>query len=301
MFAFQALLHLLVLPSIFLVWLAAGRQRSRLQWIALAALAASHAFFIVIIGPWGWVGYSLWIVLLLVLAAALIVSYRRCRSAPWRPPPSWKVRIDLGIRLSLALLFSAGAAYGLSGYRAPERAVDLDFPLRGGVFLVGQGGSNPLVNYHNVSASQRYALDILALNAAGLRAWGLYPSTLGRYAIFGDSVVSPCAGQVIRATDGLPDHSPPARDPERPAGNSVILACGGSVIYLAHLREGSVRVAAGDRVQAGDALGRVGNSGNTSEPHLHIHAERGPYTGESGPGVAMRFNGRFLVRNSLVW
>ena len=56
----------------------------------------------------------------------------------------------------------------------------------------------------------------------------------------------------------------------------------------------------GDTVTAGEQLGQVGNSGNTSEPHLHIHAELGPYQGErsDNPGIAMTFEGQFLVRNS---
>jgi murein DD-endopeptidase MepM/ murein hydrolase activator NlpD len=47
-------------------------------------------------------------------------------------------------------------------------------------------------------------------------------------------------------------------------------------------------------VKEGQRIGRVGNSGNTSEPHLHIHAER------DGAGVPLRFDGRFPVRNDLV-
>lgn len=55
-------------------------------------------------------------------------------------------------------------------------------------------------------------------------------------------------------------------------GNSVVLDLGDGVYAVfAHLRRGSVRVAKGDRVRAGDVLGEVGNSGNSSEPHLHFH------------------------------
>jgi hypothetical protein len=63
-------------------------------------------------------------------------------------------------------------------------------------------------------------------------------------------------------------------------------------VELAHLQRRSVRVAAGDPVTAGTPLGLVGNSGNTSEPHLHVHAET-----DAGEGVPMTFEGRFLIRN----
>jgi murein DD-endopeptidase MepM/ murein hydrolase activator NlpD len=60
-------------------------------------------------------------------------------------------------------------------------------------------------------------------------------------------------------------------------GNHVILDLGDGVYAVfAHLRRGSLRVAKGDRVQAGDLLGEVGNSGNSSEPHLHFHLMDGP-------------------------
>ena len=57
----------------------------------------------------------------------------------------------------------------------------------------------------------------------------------------------------------------------------------------------------GMRVNEGDVLGQVGNSGNTSQPHLHLHAERGGEPGEifAGEGVPIELGGRFLVRNSL--
>lgn len=137
----------------------------------------------------------------------------------------------------------------------------------------------------------------------GTRARGLYPADPARYSIFGDTIFSPCTGAVADSRDGLPDLSPPARDEENVAGNYVALECGGAAVLLAHFRSGSIRVGTGDKVATGQPLGQVGNSGNTSEPHLHIHVERTPYGGEGStrPGLPMRFDGRFLVRNSVVF
>ena len=70
---------------------------------------------------------------------------------------------------------------------------------------------------------------------------------------------------------------------------------------LAHMKQFSVLVSAGDTVTAGEPLGRVGNSGNTSEPHLHIHAERGGEAGRllNGEAVPMTFDGQYLVRGDV--
>jgi len=70
---------------------------------------------------------------------------------------------------------------------------------------------------------------------------------------------------------------------------------------MAHMMQGSVAVQAGDAVREGAFMGQVGNSGNTTQPHLHIHVERGGAPGEilDGRGVPATFNGRFLVRNSV--
>ena len=72
--------------------------------------------------------------------------------------------------------------------------------------------------------------------------------------------------------DGTPPLDPPAIGFDDLAGNHVVEDLGGGRFALyAHLRHGSVRVHTGDVVARGDVLGHVGNSGNSSEPHLHFH------------------------------
>ena len=108
-------------------------------------------------------------------------------------------------------------------------------------------------------------------------------------------MVSPCEGRVVEARDGLPDLTPPLRDRDNPAGNHVIIDCGDFDVELAHLGQGSVGVTTGEALAIGDRIGAVGNSGNTTEPHLHIHA----VDRQTGLGLPMTFNGRFPVRNRL--
>ena len=77
-------------------------------------------------------------------------------------------------------------------------------------------------------------------------------------------------------------------------GNHVVLRCGDVEVLLAHMRQGSVVVSAGEPVKLGQAIGKVGNSGYSMEPHLHIGAKRG------GREVGLVFDNRQLSVNSLV-
>ena len=102
--------------------------------------------------------------------------------------------------LFFALLFVNGSA--LSGYLAPEGAVELSYPLRSGVYYVGGGGGNRWINNHQAFPPQDYALDIVQLNVFGNRARGIRPEELEKYTIYGDWVYSPCSGSVVVAVDG---------------------------------------------------------------------------------------------------
>ena len=55
-------------------------------------------------------------------------------------------------------------------------------------------------------------------------------------------------------------------------GDGLLIDSGGIIVALCHLQRNSIQVTRGQRVQTGDALGRCGNSGNSTEPHLHVQA-----------------------------
>ncbi|MBC7598591.1 MAG: M23 family metallopeptidase [Polaromonas sp.] len=115
-------------------------------------------------------------------------------------------------------------------------------------------------------------------------------------------MLAPCTGQVVIAVDGLPDMRVPEVDRDHLAGNHVMLRCAEADVLLGHMQPGSVRVHAGDNVAVGDWLGSVGNSGNTGEPHLHVHAQgRGPTEAPlGGDPRPIQFNGRFPVRGDRI-
>lgn len=134
-----------------------------------------------------------------------------------------------------------------------------------------------------------------------LRVAGFLPSKPGAMNIYGVTVLAPCAGEVVVAIDGLPDMRVPETDRAHLAGNHLILHCGDVDVLLGHLQRGSLKVATGMQVGAGQPLAQAGNSGNTGEPHLHIHAQQpGTRMNRSGKPLPVRLDGRFLVRNNRV-
>jgi murein DD-endopeptidase MepM/ murein hydrolase activator NlpD len=166
--------------------------------------------------------------------------------------------------------------------------VRLRLPVAG-TWWVWWGGPDERRNYHAVFPAQRHAYDLAKWRRGGtFRGSGTHN---GDYFAFGHRVVAPAAGVVVEARDGVRDNQPQVEieNPDAPAGNHVMLALGpGRHVLLAHLRQGSVRVQPGQRVRAGQVLGRVGNSGNTSEPHLHVHAQDSP-TPLTGIGLPIVF------------
>lgn len=92
------------------------------------------------------------------------------------------------------------------------------------------------------------------------------------YKSFAAVIRAPCDGTVSVVEADRPDMPVGARDVEHPRGNQVcITRKDGLVVVLAHLRCNSIQVSVGDRIIAGQPIGEVGNSGCSSEPHLHMH------------------------------
>jgi hypothetical protein len=286
-------------PLLFIFQMRSISQHNLLEWILSLYTAISYTAFIYVAGAWSWFGNATRLALPMILAVVAVITF------PYEHPElnvSTVWSVDPLLSFCVGMVFTTLFVQALLGRRMSTSALELAFPLNGGTYYVAQGGSTQIINIHRKSTSQRYALDLLKLGKIGLRAAGFYPADPKKYSIFGADVVSPCDGVIRAAEDGFIDYSPPERDPEHRPGNFVALECNGATIYLAHLMNGSIRVKAGEPVRKGQILGRVGNSGNTTEPHLHIHAEEGPYPGEfSGKrGVPIQFEGRFLVRNDRV-
>lgn len=142
-----------------------------------------------------------------------------------------------------------------------------------GAWLVVWGGETEFRNYHASHGSQRYASDILLWQDGST---AVTPGTDNeQYHAFGQPYLSPVSGTVVSTLDGLDDITPqqPGNPAEHAAGNHVVIEADGGFIFLAHCQKGSIVVQQGDSVEAGDQVAEIGNSGNTSESHVHIHAQ----------------------------
>ena len=144
-----------------------------------------------------------------------------------------------------------------------------------------------------------YAIDFRAVEgrrSAAVKDWRSLLSTEPpeRFFAFGRPILAPSTGRVVRVHDGEPDHearrsqlalaSYALTQAQRArggagalAGNHVILQRDdGGYVALAHLRAGSIRVAEGERIAVGQEVGRCGNSGNSTQPHVHVQVMDSP-------------------------
>ncbi len=202
-----------------------------------------------------------------------------------------------GGKLGLKIVLDAGGKIaGL--WFVPPPAADRDVPSRNTVVLdwpvtgcwrVLWGGPTREQNQHHDVPCQRFALDLVAVDAAGRDHTG--DGTRNEdYLAFGRPVRAPAAGRVVTAIRGVPDNTPGSMNPYSALGNCVILRLGEKqYLVLAHLRQGSLQVAAGDSVARGQTVGECGNSGNSSQPHLHVHLQH-TATLQDGEGIEMRFD-----------
>lgn len=252
-----------------------GLFRRAVRWVpplALAFLLASAwgAFFAG--GVAAVVGFALLIAgapllgLPALLVTGIYAAVRRRRSAP----------VVMTLALGLLSLWPAAWPLGFGQLPfpgSPEKTtppatirLPFDAPTR-----VLWGGDRLSANYHRYVPDQKWAYDL------GVEPVMSGSSKLEDYGCYGIPVLAPAAGRVAAARDGEPDATPGelSNNTKAPTGNFVALELStGTYLVLAHLKPGSLRVRPGDSVTEGQELGQCGNSGNTSEPHLHLHHQR---------------------------
>ncbi|MCD4535939.1 M23 family metallopeptidase [Nocardioides sp. cx-169] len=186
--------------------------------------------------------------------------------------------------------------------------VDLAYPFEGR-WLTQNSPANRVPSHGTTLLATAYSIDFVPVDEAGRSApitWEslLRPEPPERFPGFGRPILAPVQGTVVRVHDTAPDHEAFRGLPSvgyaitqrrrlaagwvELAGNHVMIETReGPVVAVCHLQRGSVRVQRGQSVRVGESLGRCGNSGNSTEPHLHLqamdrsdvsHASAGPLT-----------------------
>nr|WP_090341260.1 M23 family metallopeptidase [Mycolicibacterium malmesburyense] len=129
-------------------------------------------------------------------------------------------------------------------------------------------------------AAERFAIDYVQLDPDRRLVAG-DPSKPESFAYYGADIHAVGDGRVVSVLDGLPEQVP-GRNPtglplNQYAGNHVVQDLGdGNFALYAHIKTGTVAVKPGDRLTAGQVIGNVGNTGNTSAPHLHFQVMSSP-------------------------
>ena len=278
-------------------------ERAAVDWWVRAVPAVVALHVLVLLGlsarpgqlaVWTWyVGPIVLVVIAAVLLVGSLMSARRWRHGVNR----WHVMGYVGLILVIFTL-PVYEAYPSSYDERPSRVM-FRLPLDGPV-TVAWGGADAAVNYHVFLPDQRWAYDLLvAREGESFRGDG---TELDDYYGYTLPVLAPAPGVVFAAHDGEPDIAIGARRWGLAGlGNHVgIEVAPNEYLFIGHLQPGSVRVQVGDHVTVGQRLGRVGNSGNSSEPHVHLHLQDTPrpYFGEGIPFYFHRYShaGRVVER-----
>ncbi|MFD8658037.1 M23 family metallopeptidase [Streptomyces globisporus] len=220
------------------------------------------------------------------------------------PGPGWATTfLPAMVVLALMVATTALQARAAEPRGEPGPPVEVDPPVTGRWSALNSPADK--VPSHGTHVyGQTYAIDIVAdpetaegeppARPAFRWFWPLFRRNHA-FPAFGAPLLAVADATVVRASDGQRDHLSrnsllglvylmliegnirSIAGARRVIGNHVILDLGdGTYAAYAHVRRGSLRVKAGDTVRAGQRIGSVGNSGNSSEPHLHVHLMDSP-------------------------
>lgn len=171
-------------------------------------------------------------------------------------------------------------------------SIDLAYPFAGR-WLVQNSPANRIPSHGTRALATSYAIDFVPVAGDGRTApisvkSLLRPERPDRFPGFERPILAPLDGIVVAAHGDEPDHHAYRGLPSigyaltqrrraaagwvALAGNHVMIERDGVVVALCHLRQGSIEVQVGQPVRTGDVLGACGNSGNSTEPHVHVQA-----------------------------
>ena len=180
--------------------------------------------------------------------------------------------------------------------QAPAESIVLDLPFEGR-WLVQNSPERRVPSHGTDLLGERYAIDFVGVDVRRRTADRVTLRSVvaterpERFVSFGRPILAPCVGVVVDIHDSEPDHearrSPLTLIPyllgqrdrlgqgvAAVAGNYVILRLPNREVFVAlvHLKQGSLSVGVGDHLQPGQRIAECGNSGNSTQPHVHVQA-----------------------------
>jgi len=135
------------------------------------------------------------------------------------------------------------------------------------------GGDTKELNYHVSTPAQKNAFDIVITDAKG-NSYKTDGKTNEDYYAFGKELIAPCDGEVVLVVDGVKDNVPGQMNTYNVGGNMVIIkTANNEYLVFCHFKHQSIKVKEGQKIKQGELLGLCGNTGNSSEAHLHFHIQ----------------------------
>ena len=173
-----------------------------------------------------------------------------------------------------------------SDYLDYQTIEELELPFYDEWFVVW-GGRTLKQNYHASLKDQRFAIDVVQLeNGSTFTGNGTRNED---YYCYGDTLFAPGSGQIVDMRNNVADNIPGKTNKKQLFGNYVIINHGNNEYsVLAHFMKNSIVVDIGDFVSQGQFIGLTGNSGNSTEPHLHYHLQNKPSISQ-GAGLPAHF------------
>ncbi len=173
-----------------------------------------------------------------------------------------------------------------SSYLDYQTIAALELPFNDDWFVVW-GGRTKAENYHASLSDQRFAIDVVQIeNGSTFIGDGKQNED---YYCYRDTIYAPGSGQVVEMVNSVNENVPGKTNKNQLFGNYVIIDHGNDEFsVLAHFVKNSITVEVGDLLDKGQSIGLAGNSGNSTEPHLHYHIQNKPSISR-GDGLPAQF------------
>lgn len=158
-------------------------------------------------------------------------------------------------------------------------------------WFVFWGGANQFINYHYEIEEQRYAYDLVIIKNG--QSFRNTPTSNDDFYAFNKEVVAPCDGRVVQVVNSIVDNELGSTNVSNPEGNYVIIQhANNEYSLIAHFKQNSIVVKEGQMIKQSQLVGFCGNSGNSSEPHIHFQVMNSP-NHHNAKSIRIRFHGDY--------